>query len=250
MAGLPTGPAVLVLAVCGLTAAGAGYYLQAGKSQPAPVLDKAAIDKVFPPDGSHNFTIPASGSYKLPALKAAGDGDVLTIEGKPARLKSFMTGKITVVSFIYTLCNEERGCPYLMGKLFDIFHASEDLAGLAGNVQMITLSFDPVRDTPKAMAAYASPALAGPDRDKKMKWTFLTTRSKKQLSPILKAYGQTIGPVNDDQSITHLLRVYLVDAKGQVRNIYGLGFLDPRLLFTDIQTLMMEQGLARQEPSS
>ena len=43
----------------------------------------------------------------------------------------------------------------------------------------------------------------------------------------------------------HQLRVYLVDRQRRIRNIYGLGFLDPRLLLTDVLTLLAEEGAPR-----
>ena len=71
-----------------------------------------------------------------------------------------------------------------------------------------------------------------------------------ELRPILQGYGQTIDRVDDRKTgltsngtgvIYHLLRVYLIDQRGRVRNIYGLGYLDPRLLIADILTLLIEE---------
>jgi len=36
--------------------------------------------------------------------------------------------------------------------------------------------------------------------------------------------------------------MYLVDRRGYIRNVYGLGLIDPRLLMTDVQTLLMEEN--------
>jgi protein SCO1/2 len=36
------------------------------------------------------------------------------------------------------------------------------------------------------------------------------------------------------------MRGYIVDAQGNIRNIYSSGTLDPRLVLADIRTLMME----------
>ena len=54
--------------------------------------------------------------------------------------------------------------------------------------------------------------------------------------------GSTSGPYN------HPLRVYLIDGQKQIRNIYSYGLLDPRLVMTDVRTLMMAntRGLWRQ----
>jgi hypothetical protein len=37
---------------------------------------------------------------------------------------------------------------------------------------------------------------------------------------------------------SHLLRVYLVDASGAVRNVYGADLLDPELLRNDAATVL------------
>jgi len=104
------------------------------------------------------------------------------------------------------------------------------------------LSFDPRRDTPETMRDYGQSVLEDEDRAAKMEWAFLTTASGAELSPILDAYGQAIGIAGDPETIKHVLRVYLIDRRGRVRNVYGLGFLDPRLLLADVETLLMEEA--------
>jgi protein SCO1/2 len=65
------------------------------------------------------------------------------------------------------------------------------------------------------------------------------------LQPILDAYGQAVdkkrNPNDPTGPLNHTLRVFLVDAAGNIRNIYSSGTLDPRLVLADIQTLMMEK---------
>ena len=152
-----------------------------------------------------------------------------------------MAGKINLVSFIYALCSDARGCPLATATLFDARDASIHLPDITRNAKFISLSFDPARDTPEAMQSYGYPALADPQAARKIPWLFLTTSSRKELDPILRGFGQTINVARDGQTISHLLRVYLVDRRGRIRNIYGLGFLDPRLLFADIRTLLLEE---------
>jgi cytochrome oxidase Cu insertion factor (SCO1/SenC/PrrC family) len=42
----------------------------------------------------------------------------------------------------------------------------------------------------------------------------------------------------------HVVRVYLIDAQGMVRNIYSYGMLDPRMVLADVRTLIMEAAAA------
>jgi cytochrome oxidase Cu insertion factor (SCO1/SenC/PrrC family) len=66
------------------------------------------------------------------------------------------------------------------------------------------------------------------------------------LQPILEAYGQAVdkkqNPRDPTGPLNHTLRVFLVDATGNIRNIYSSGTLDPRLVLADIRTLMMEEA--------
>jgi protein SCO1/2 len=205
-------------------------------------VDVVPLAKLFDDGRDKNFKAPSPGSYTLPVIKPAGGGQLLDITGKTVELSALARDKISIVSFIYTGCSMEKGCPYSMSTLFDIFHTSEKVSGLAKNATLITISFDPEHDTPEAMAAYGTAAIADKSRDKKIPWHFLTAPSQRKLAPILKAYGQSINRQPASGTIDHLLRLYLVDRKGQVRNIYGLGFMDPRLLYADIYTLLMEDG--------
>ena len=51
--------------------------------------------------------------------------------------------------------------------------------------------------------------------------------------------GSATGPYN------HPLRVYLIDGQKRIRNIYSYGLLDPRLVMTDVRTLLMEAAAAK-----
>ena len=44
-------------------------------------------------------------------------------------------------------------------------------------------------------------------------------------------------------SFSHILRVFLIDPDKRIRNIYSTGMLDPRLVVTDVRTLLLEEAL-------
>jgi hypothetical protein len=106
-----------------------------------------------------------------------------------------------------------------------------------------------VNDTPERMAAYSGLAAARPNA---APWHFVTTRSQAELQPILDAYGQAVdkkqNPKDPTGPLNHTLRVFLVDAAGNIGNIYSSGTLDPRLVLGDVRTLMMESAKAGANP--
>ncbi len=195
-----------------------------------------------------DFDPPEAGSYTLPTIKNAADGRVLNTSGDRKSLKSLLGGKINLLSFIYTRCTDTQGCPLATSVLYEISDASEFDPVLAKNLRMISLSFDPGHDTPEVMAGYRGDAAS--HQANRAEWIDLTTASESDLKPILKAYDQIVrrrmdssGAPND--VLGHQLRAYLIDRNGKIRNIYGLGFLDPRLLVTDVYTLLMEEGTVK-----
>jgi cytochrome c peroxidase len=186
------------------------------------------------------FDAPTAGSYDLPVLGAAGDGDVIDSREGAATLHSLMGGGVVVLSFIYSSCSDTNGCPlatHVLARLKSRLRESPD--GTAG-IRFISLSFDPVKDTPEVMARYGKPfAEDGFD------WRFLTTRGQPDLAPILESYGQSIvrdpGDAGDDAgSISHILRVYLIDRRLQIRNIYSASYLHADTMLNDIRTLQRE----------
>jgi cytochrome oxidase Cu insertion factor (SCO1/SenC/PrrC family) len=80
-----------------------------------------------------------------------------------------------------------------------------------------------------------------------LRWHFLTSRSGAELAPLLDGFGQDVS-VADEQPpgqrvpvLSHMLKVYLLDDKGSVREIYSTSFLHPAILLGDIRTLLLEQ---------
>ena len=192
-----------------------------------------------------DFEPPAPGTYKLPVIKQAADGQVLDSKGRALSLREALAGRITLLSFIYTRCSDANGCPLATAVLHRIEQASRKNAALAANLRLVSLSFDPAHDTPEVMARYHNPA--SPEA---AEWVDLTTASEAALAPILAGYDVPVQKGVDatgqkDQVLGHQLRAYLIDREGRVRNIYGLDFLDPRLLAADVLTLLAEEQAAR-----
>jgi cytochrome c peroxidase len=192
--------------------------------------------------GTLAFTPPAPGSYALPSLGEAADGEVLTSAGEPARLRALFGGEVVLLSFIFTSCSDVNGCPLATNVLHRVQRRMRQEPELAARLRLLSLSFDPARDSPEAMRRYgASFADGAPE------WLFLTTTSESTLQPILDGYGQTLQKEYDAEgnelgSISHILRVFLIDPAARIRNIYTVSFLHPDTLIGDVKTLLMETG--------
>jgi protein SCO1 len=202
-------------------------------------------------DGGAEYEPPVPGTYTLPVIKSAGDGEVIDSQNHSLHLHELTRGRVTVMSFIYTRCAATKACPYATGVLRQLHQQSQDDPALVKGMRLVSMSFDPVADTPERMAAYST--LARTTRAA-AEWQFVTTRSKAQLQPILDAYGQAVNKrsnPNDPQGpLYHILRVFLIDADGNVRNIYSSDTLDPRLVLADVKTLLSERAGSQSRTSA
>lgn len=191
------------------------------------------------------FEPPAPGTYVLHRIMPAPEGRVLGLSGKVEPLSRYTRGTITLLGFIYTTCADPDGCP-LAYRVFDALkEAIEATPRLHGKVQFVSLSFDPARDTPDVMRDYAGSRAV--DKGSGLRWYFLTTRSARELMPLVEGFGQDIVTTYDrstgkpHRELSHVLKVFLIDAAGDVREIYSSNFLHPRTVLNDIETLLLDE---------
>lgn len=202
-----------------------------------------------PPRDGPRFELPLPGTYRLPVVQQAADGEVLDADGKRHRLFDLMGGKYVLLSFIYTGCADPGGCPLAVFMLNEIRLTMEEDPDLSRRVLLLTLSFDPEHDRPEVMRDFAK-TYGFEEARASNRWRFLTTSSKKSLEPILDGYGQYVVPEFDRSGKTtgrysHVLKVFLVDPEGRVRNVYSTSFLYKELISRDIKTLILENDGTR-----
>ena len=202
-----------------------------------------AADNVLPHDNDYDYDPPVPGSYTLPVVKVAPEGAIIDSAGRSLNLRDLTHGRITVLSFIYTRCAAPKACPYATSVLTQLHALSTDDKALAKNMRLVSMSFDPEYDTPQRLAAYSE---AMREEKSGCEWRFATAKSRAELESILNAYGQAVDKrsnPNDPQGpLYHILRIFLIDREGHIRNIYSSATLDPRLVLADVKTLILEES--------
>ncbi len=207
-------------------------------SQQQPHHDRAEQPQVLAPGYSAlEFPVPVAGSYALPSLGKAADGELLDTSGTAATLHALYDNKTVVLSFIYTACPDVNGCPLATFVLSLVQRRLSSDEHLKTKVRLVTVSFDPANDSPAVMANYGKSFRRG-DVD----WRFLTAGSEESLAPILDDYDQAVirDRSPDGQlvgSMSHILRVFLIDPERNIRNIYSPSYLHPDILLADIRTV-------------
>ena len=191
-----------------------------------------------------DFTPPAPGTYQLQHIMPVPEGTVLDVDGAAKSLHAFTRDKITLLSFIYTSCADPEGCPMAYQTFDDLKKHIVARPEFTNKIRFVSLSFDPLRDTPEMMQHYGGSHV----RDKQgVQWFFLTTPSPEALEPLVEGFGQDIQVVVDKETgrtskeLSHVLKVFLIDGQGDVREIYTTSFLLPQVVMNDIETLLMER---------
>ena len=185
-----------------------------------------------------SFEAPQPGSYTLASYQAATNGSVIDSNGTSLDLHEIFDDKIVLLNFMYSTCTDVNGCPLATAVFHKVKNLLDKDPEIGKQVSLISLSFDPANDSPEVMKLYGDGSDTGV-----VDWKFLTTNSLKDLDPILDGYSQRIIKDYDENgnyigSISHILRVFLIDKRKEVRNIYSVSFLHSDVLIGDIKTLL------------
>jgi len=174
---------------------------------------------------------------------------VLDETGRAKRLHDVLGDAVVVLGFVYTSCPDINGCPLANHVLQRVQSRLLEDAGLGAQVRLVSLSFDPIHDRPEVMRSLGE-SFAKPGAD----WRLLTTVSDDALAPILEAYGQSIQREYDAGgrplgTISHLLRVFLIDREKRIRNVYSSALLHADTVWSDVRTILAESAPSRPEPA-
>lgn len=139
--------------------------------------------------------------------------DFALVERSGAKVaRADLLGKVWVVDFIFTHCSGQ--CPMMAARLKRLREAIGD----APDVRLVSVTVDPVRDTPAVLADYAR-ALGVEDP----RWLFLTGEKDAIVKLVLeglKLPAVVSGP-EGSVDVTHSDRFVLVDRRGRIRGYYG-----------------------------
>ncbi len=192
------------------------------------------------------FVPPAAGTYQLQRIQRAPDAVLLDASGRQRRLGQLTRDKVTLLTFFYTYCTDAWGCPFAYRLMGDLRTRLLALPQVPGRVRFVSISFDPTNDTPETLRRYGG-ALRADDR---LPWELVTARSLGELLPLLEDFGQDVSVEHDaggrpTRTINHMLKLFLIDRDGIVREIYALDYLHPEMMVNDIETLLIEERSAR-----
>ena len=234
------GAAAALIAIV-FSLAGGAYAEPADPARLGDVDRGALVTTYAPGVFAPAYEPPAPGTYDLPVIRRIRDHPLVDADGTPTTLFALTDDRFAVVAFVYLSCVEALGCPMSHAVLHGLDRTLADDPGLGARVRLVTLSFDPERDTPQRLGAQRR--LHEPKTD----WRFAVSATDADLRALLDDFDQPVAKLRYEDGtwsglFRHVLKVFLVDPQHRVRAIYSTGFLDEKLVLNDLRTL----ALARQ----
>ncbi len=148
-------------------------------------------------------------------------------DGGEIRLRDFR-GKALAITFFYSRCTAATFCP-LVGRNFDAAQSLLARMEAGGRCHLLSISLDPVRDTPEVLTAYARGYQADPEL-----WTFATGEEGD-----IQKLGEAVGLEyrRAGERIDHNLRTVVLDANGCIRHIFRGDAWTPQELAAELNAI-------------
>ncbi len=133
--------------------------------------------------------------------------------GHPVRLSQYR-GKAVLLTFVYDHCPDT--CPLIVSKLHQ---ALVELGPKASDVRVVAVSVDPVDDTPKTVKKFLG-------EQRMLGRMDYLIGSRKQLVPVWKAYGVSVGGAPEEREepthrgVSHTAVIYGITGSGKELALY------------------------------
>jgi protein SCO1/2 len=169
-----------------------------------------------------------SGFELLRPGEAVPNASFIDPEGAKRDFESFKKAPV-LMTFIYTQCPMPTFCP-LMDRHFKTIQDKTATDPALRNVQLVSISFDPITDTPPVLKEHAKRVGADPKR-----WTFLTG-DRDEIDQFAMRFGVSITrDLKDPKNITHNLRTVIVDSAGALVKEYTGNEWTPDQILADLK---------------
>lgn len=169
---------------------------------------------------------PKFNAIDLTGADYAKDFHLPDTDGKMRSLADFK-GKVVAVFFGYTQCPDV--CPTTMAELAQ---ARKQLGADGDKLQVVFITVDPARDTPKVLKAYMA------NFDPSFIALVPTPAQLEQVAKDFKVYYKEVeGPTPTSYTMDHSAGTYIYDPQGRLR-LYARYASGPQALASDIGKLL------------
>ena len=220
--------AVAMVCGCDQTASNTPQRSTTETSAPTGPTDVASQSHPQPTDDDENGS-----DWIEPADRELAylDFEVTDQSGSDMALSS-LTGKPTVISFMFTRCPRPDMCPLIVTTMARLQRLTEE-AGIGNDVRLLLISYDPGYDTPQRLRQY------GEQRGLEFTNAKMLRPSPRDTYELLTELDIAVVP-NCDGTFGHFIELVLLDHQGAIASNTRGGIWDNRKVIEDLKKLLAE----------
>jgi protein SCO1/2 len=141
-------------------------------------------------------------------------------------------GKLLLVTFVYTNCPLSDYCPRMSHNFADIDKALAGTPAFYDRTHLLSVSFDPKRDTPAALRSYGGAYTGKYTGETFAHWSFAVPKPA-DLDPLLQFFDVGAVPAPGG-TLTHTLSTVEIGPDGRVLKWYGGNDWTPAQVLADV----------------
>lgn len=147
------------------------------------------------------------------------DFELTDQDGKRFSLNDYR-GKALAITFIYSECPLPDYCIKMSTNFSDLANRLKDNKELRDKIRLLSISFDPARDTPEKLKSYGVGYLGKDAKPDFAVWQ-LAVGSDKEVRSVADFFGlhYEVDP-NDKAQFTHSLRTIVVSPEGRITKTF------------------------------
>jgi protein SCO1 len=170
--------------------------------------------------------------------KDAPDFTLTNQDGKKISLADFK-GKALAITFIYAQCPLPEYCIKMSKNFSDLANEVNANENLKDKIRLLSISFDPERDTPEKLKQYGIGYLGKDSKATDFKVWQIAVGKDAEVKKIADAFGLRYEQdVNDKTQFNHSLRTIVISPEGKVTKILPGNEWSNAELLNELQTTL------------
>lgn len=164
------------------------------------------------------------------------DFKLVNQDGKATKLRQ-PSGRVLLLTFIYTRCPLPDFCPLISGNFAEINRELEKDPALRDRTHLLSITLDPAFDTPKVLRSYGGGYTEKYGTETFEHWEF-ATGAPDEIKRLATFFG--LAYMAEKDQVIHSLRTALIGPDGRLVKVYRGNEWKPADVLQDIRNLPVE----------
>ena len=143
-------------------------------------------------------------------------------------------GRILVLTFIFSTCPDPEFCPLMSLNMSDLEKMIRQNPELKDKTRLLSISFDPQKDTPEVLRKYGAGYLGNPEKPSFDIWQ-LATGTEAEVQEVSGFFN--LNTIKEGERLAHNLRTAIVAPDGKIVKLYAGNEWRPADVLKEIQNL-------------